>query len=93
MKTQINKTQTKKKVNWGYFDVKNIQHRTILSKMRQAQWTVPNEKHGEVPDIEKLSSFLKSKKSPVNKPLKKMNPEELSKIIVAFDGIVKHKYK
>lgn len=87
------KTLTKNIVdNWGYFDYKNKKHRTILSLMRQAEWVVPNEKHGEVADTKRLSEFLKSSKSPVNKPLKEMSPKELSKIIVAFEGIVNHTY-
>jgi hypothetical protein len=71
----------------------NQQHKTILSLLRQAQWVVPNGKWGEVPDINRLSEFLKSDKSPVNKPLKKMEPLEVSKIIEALKGIVKSKYK
>lgn len=87
------KTAIKKGVpNWGYFDSKNKQHRTILALMRQAAWVTSNEKHGEVPDTQKLSSFLKSNKSPVKKPLKDMTPKELSKIITALEGVVKHKY-
>ena len=81
------------KSNWGLFDNNNQQHKTILSLLRQAQWVVPNDKWGEVPDINRLSDFLMSDKSPVNKPLKKMEPEEVSKIIEAFKGIVKSKYK
>lgn len=79
--------------NWGLFDKDNRQHLTLLAYMRTAQWTTPSEKHGEVADLEKLSEFLKSDKSPVNKPLKKMQPWEVSKIIEAFKGIVKSKYK
>lgn len=82
-----------KNYDWGFFDNQNQKHRTILSLMRQAQWVVPNERHGEVPDLERLSNFLKSPKSPVNKPLRSMNPKELSKIIIAFKGIVEHRYK
>lgn len=81
------------KSNWGLFDKNNQQHKTILSLLRQAQWVVPNGKWGEVPDISRLSEFLKSEKSPINKPLKDMEPEEVSKIIEAFKGIVKSKYK
>ena len=81
------------KSNWGLFDKENQQHKTILSLLRQAQWVVPNGKWGEVPDINRLSEFLKSDNSPVNKPLKKMEPKEVSKIIEAFKGIVKSKYK
>jgi len=81
------------KSNWGLFDKNNQQHKTILSLLRQAQWVVPNGKWGEVPDINRLSDFLKSDKSPINKPLKDMEPQEVSKIIEAFKGIVKSKYK
>lgn len=79
--------------NWGLFDKENKQHLTLLAYMRTAQWTTSNGKHGEVADIERLSEFLKSDKSPVNKPLKKMQPWEVSKVIEAFKGIVKSKYK
>jgi hypothetical protein len=85
--------RTESKSNWGLFDKENQQHKTILSLLRQAQWVVPNGKWGEVPDINRLSEFLKSDKSPVNKPLKKMEPLEVSKIIEALKGIVKSKYK
>jgi hypothetical protein len=79
--------------NWGLFDKNNQQHKTLLSLLRQAQWTIPNEKWGEVADLERLSKFLKSDKAPINMPLKKMKPLEVSKIIEAFKGIVKSKYK
>ena len=79
--------------NWGLFDKNNKQHLTLLAYMRTAQWTTPNGKHGEVADIERLSEWLKSELSPVKKPLKKMEPWEVSKIIEAFKGIVKSIYK
>jgi len=79
--------------NWGLFDKENKQHLTLLAYMRTAQWTTPNEKHGEVADIERLSDWLKSNLSPVKKPLKTMQPWEVSKIIEAFKGIVKSTYK
>ena len=79
--------------NWGLFDKDNRQHLTLLAYMRTAQWTTPNGKHGEVADIDRLSDWLKSDKSPIPKPLKKMQPWEVSKIIEAFKGIVKSKYK
>jgi hypothetical protein len=81
------------KSNWGLFDKNNQQHKTLLSLLRQAQWTIPNERWGEVADLPRLSEFLKSDKSPIKKPLKKMEPSEVSKIIEAFKGIVKSKYK
>lgn len=79
--------------NWGFFDKDNRQHLTLLAYMRTAQWTTPNGKHGEVADIDRLSEWLKSELSPVNKPLKKMQPWEVSKIIKAFEGIVNSKFK
>ncbi len=81
-----------KNYEWGHFDSQNTQHRAILSLCRQAQWVVPHEKWGEVPDLMRLSNFLKSAKCPVNKPLLKMNKQELSKVITAFEGIVNHQY-
>jgi hypothetical protein len=79
--------------NWAIFDKANTQHKTILSLLRQAQWVVPHPRHGEVADLERLSVFLKSDKSPIKKPLKSMTTEETSKIIEALKGIIKSKYK
>jgi hypothetical protein len=79
--------------NWGLFDKKNKQHLTILSQLRTLQWTVKNERWGEVGDIERLSDFLKSDKSPINKALKEMNEKELSKMISCFESMVTKKYK
>lgn len=93
LQTIVEGGRTHSKSNWGLFDKNNQQHKTILSLMRQAQWTVPSEKWGEIADLSRLSDFLKSDKSPVKKPLKKMEPEEVSKIIVALEGIIKSKYK
>jgi hypothetical protein len=79
--------------NWAIFDKAKTQHKTILSLLRQAQWVVPHPRHGEVADLARLSAFLKSNKSPINKPLKAMTDKETSKIIQALKGIVKHRYK
>ena len=87
--TLINETQE----NWAVFDKTNSKHKVILSLLYQAQWTIPNERHGEVPDLERLSSFLKSEKSPVKKKLKDMDVHELEKVIKALTGIVKYRYK
>lgn len=93
---KILSAQTGKQVvpdNWAFFDKRNEKHKVILSLLRQANWTVPNERHGCVADLERFSNFLKSKESPVNKPLKKMGDKELEKTIVALRGIVNSKYK
>ena len=79
--------------NWAVFDKSNQKHRVILSCMYQAQWTVPSDKYGEIPDMERLSNFLKSDRSPVKKPLKDMQPFELEKVIAALNGIIKSIHK
>ncbi len=74
--------------NWAFFDGKNIRHRKILSLCLDLEWSVYNtDKKRHFADLHRLSEFLKSKKSPVQKPLKKMNPEELSKVIHALEQI------
>ena len=79
--------------NWAVFDKNNTKHKVILSLLYQMQWVKPSEKWGEVPDLDRLSNFLQSEKSPVKKKLKDMEPLELEKLIKALNGIVKHRYK
>jgi hypothetical protein len=79
--------------NWAVFDKNNPKHKVILSLLYQMQWVKPSEKWGEVPDLDRLSNFLQSEKSPVKKKLKDMEPLELEKLIQALNGIVKHRYK
>ncbi|MBS7232477.1 hypothetical protein KHA90_15770 [Flavobacterium psychroterrae] len=67
----LNSGKKQSNSNWGLFDNNNQQHKMILSHLRTLQWVVPNEKWGEVPDLNRLSDFLKSDKSPVKKSLKK----------------------
>ena len=84
---------TKGQDNWGFFDKNNQQHKAVLSQLRQLQWTTKSERWGEVADINRLSEFLKSDKSPVKKPLKKMDPQEVSKIIECLKSMITKKYK
>jgi|GEM_PF-755278 len=79
--------------NWTFFDKYNPKHKVIISLLYQMQWVIPSEKLGEVPDLDRLSNFLQSEKSPVKKKLKDMEPLELEKLIKALNGIVKHRYK
>ena len=79
--------------NWGFFDKNNLQHKAVLSQLRTLQWTVKHQRFGEVADINRLSDFLKSDKSPVRKPLTKMEPSEVSKIIECLKSMVTKKYK
>ncbi|MRX70292.1 hypothetical protein SAMN06265349_101704 [Flavobacterium resistens] len=85
--------QTLQENNWGFFDNKNKQHRTILSQLRTLQWITKSKNNSEIPDIKRLSDFLKSENSPVSKPLKKMTVVELSTIISCFDSIINKKFK
>lgn len=81
--------------NWGAFDASNKQHRTIMALCRNRQWVKPDDKHvsGEVADMDgAFSDFLKSQYSPVKKPLMDMTPKEVSKIIIAMSGVVRHKW-
>jgi hypothetical protein len=78
----------KEEANWGYFDTNNSQHKRIQADLRTANIVVKNERWGEIGDmLGWFNRFLKSKYSPVKKPLKKMTPQEVSKIIVALDGV------
>lgn len=79
--------------NWALFDKNNKQHLAILAQMRTLQWVTKSDKWGEVADMDRLSSFLKSDKSPVKKPLKKMTTDEVSKIIECFKSMIVKRYK
>jgi hypothetical protein len=79
--------------NWAVFDKSNPKHKVILSLLYQMQWVKPSEKWGEVPDLDRLSDFLQSDKSPVKKKLKDMDVLELEKLIKSLSGIVKSKFK
>lgn len=78
---------------WAYFDKKNSKHMQIMSLLHQVLWRKRHPKYGMVPDLERFGSWLQSDKSPVQKPLKKMTPQECSKIITALEGILKNLYK
>lgn len=78
--------------NWGMFDKSNSKHRYVLSLLRQLGM-VKEVKGRDVADIDKLSEWLKSNRSPVQKPLKKMSALEVSKVIGALESIVQKRWK
>ncbi len=80
--------------NWGFFDSSNASHRKVLSLIQEIGWVIWSEKQQRnIPDIVRLSEFLKSKKSPVRLPLKKMTSAQISrKLIPALEGISKSKF-
>lgn len=79
--------------NWARFDKNNSRHKLILSLLRQAQWVTTHPTLGTVADLDRLSAWLKSDKSPVKKKLMSMKPAEVEKIIKALSGIVASTYK
>lgn len=81
-------------IDWAAFDMKNSKHRRIISMMYQAGWTIINQEGKEIPDLSRLNDWLHSAKCPINKPLKQMDDnEEMPRLIQAFSGIVKARYK
>jgi len=88
-------TGKKATANWAFFDKTKFssERRLLFSYLYQAQWTMPHETRTEVPDLERLSNFLKSAKSPVNKPLKEWEKADWSKLLHAFRNIAKGTYK
>lgn len=90
---QEGSVEPKPDTSWSKFDKSNVKHRKILSLLIQAGWSTQHPTYGAVADLERFSNFLKSDKSPVKKPLKSMSSEEVEKIIIALNGIVKHKWK
>jgi hypothetical protein len=88
--------QEDKPENWGSFTKSNpnpTKRKVLFSMLHQLQWTKPSTKYGEVPDLDRLSKFLQSEKSPVKKPLKDLSEPEMEKLITAFKGILKSTYK
>ncbi|WP_373942630.1 hypothetical protein OEG92_05370 [Polaribacter sejongensis] len=84
-------TGKKQPANWAFFDKSKFikQRKYLLSLLHQAQWVTDNESHGNVPDLVRLSSFIKSPKSPVQKPLKQWDTNEWQTMIFVFEQIVK----
>lgn len=90
---QADQLQKKLVTNWAVFDKNNSQHKYILSLMIQLTWSKIHPLHGEVADMARLSDFLKSKKSPVPKPLQDMDTQETSKLISCLESMITKKYK
>lgn len=76
---------------WAHFDKFNKQHSYVLSLCVQAGWTTMHPRYGYVADLRRLSDFLKSERSPVQKPLRSMTKAEVSRIIYALERVTIHK--
>ncbi|MDB0603161.1 hypothetical protein PL373_18920 [Tenacibaculum maritimum] len=75
--------------HWAYLDFSNSQHSRMYSALMQLGWkNYSTEKTKYVADLVRFSEWLKSKKSPVQKKVKDMNPKECSKIISALESML-----
>lgn len=74
------------------FNIKNQQHKYILSLLRQIGWTKGHERYGVVADMDRFGNWLQSDKSPVKKPLNSQTKEETTKIINALESMMGKKY-
>ncbi len=81
-------TGKKNAANWAFFDKHKFitQRKYLFSLLHQANWVNLETRHV---DLERLSNFIKSAKSPVQKPLKQWESEDWSKMIFVFEKIVK----
>ena len=80
-------------IHFGKFDKNNSQHLAVLSLCYDLGWVVYSKALNlNVADLDKLGSFISSKKSPVKKPLLEMTARECSKLITALEGILKSEY-
>lgn len=78
--------------NWAWFDKTNAKHSYVLSLCIQYSWSVKGGGGGLIADLGRLSEWLKHR-SPVKKPLKKMDGLELSRVIKALEQMTLKKFK
>lgn len=85
-----------KRANAGYewykFDWQNSQHRKVLSLCREYGWETQY-KGRTIADMKALATWLQSEKSPVKKPIMRMEVLELRKIIKALENMVWYKFQ
>jgi hypothetical protein len=74
------------------FDKDNERHKYILSLCMQYGWST-TKRRITIADLDKLNTWMHSQRCPVQKKLKDMNNDELTKFIGALEGMVKSKFK
>lgn len=80
--------------NWAFYDPNNAAHRAIMSACYELEWSFFNkDRNKQQVDQVRLSEWLKSEKSPVQKPIMRMTKEEVSKIISALRSMVSKRYE
>lgn len=81
-------------LGWGFFarfDTQNPQHRTLLARCHELGWV--QDENPNFVDLNRLGSWLISKRSPVKKALMEMSHKEVSKVIFAIENMIKSKYQ
>ena len=73
------------------FDSYNTQHLSLLAKCHELGWV--REDNPKIPDLGRLGKFLLSKRCPIQKPLKEMTTNEVSKVIGALSGIIEKRHE
>lgn len=82
---------TSDKSKFQRFDIKNSQHKYILSMCHTIGWT--KNKDGKViPDMEAFGHWLQTR-SPIKLPLPDMGTKQIQKVIYAFEQVVKHQFE
>jgi hypothetical protein len=76
---------------WAKFDKKNERHKYILSLCIQYGWWKKSGKYNRIADLDKLNAWMHSDRNPVKKALEDMESKELSKFIIALEGMTKSK--
>lgn len=80
-------------VHWARFRKNNRQHMYIVSLLRQMGWTQTSDRYGIIADMDRLSDFLKSKRSPIRKPLQQMTTEETTTLINCLESMLGKKFQ
>lgn len=88
----LNGEQTEPFQIYAYFNAQNPQHRALLARCYELGWVVSHDGR-VIADLNKLGSWLISKRSPVKKALMDMSHKEVSKVIFAVENMTRGKYK
>lgn len=76
------------------FDKANPRHKFLLSLVINFGWWRSSAQYGKVANLDKLNDWMRSNLCPVqDTPLMKMTDAELSKVIGAFESMVRKKFK
>lgn len=79
---------------WAGFNSNKDSHRYILSLLQHAGWVrYDKQLKRHVADMNRFGQWLQGDNSPVKKPLNKQEKEEISKTIVALEGVLDYELK